>query len=52
VQLNDKSGSVAYTLRQHYQKLLLPYEDYLQASRDGGAGLLGEWGPSRDRGLC
>jgi len=42
LQISDKAGSAAYTVKQHYMRLLLPYEDYLKARNKDGAGLLGE----------
>lgn len=44
-QLNDKSGNAGYNLRQLYQKLLEPYEEWARSRQDGGYGLLGEHRP-------
>jgi hypothetical protein len=43
VQIVDKGSSAAYTLKSHYQRLLLPYEDHCKAQTNEGAGLLGKF---------
>lgn len=40
LQIVDKGSSAAYTLKSHYQRLLLPYEDHCKAQTTEGAGLL------------
>lgn len=37
IQVDDKTGSAIYTLRQTYQKHLLPYESYSQQRMDPGS---------------
>lgn len=41
-QIDDKSGNAIYTLRQTYQKHLLPYETYCQQRMDPEAGEKGK----------
>jgi hypothetical protein len=41
LQITDKNGNGPSTLRQIYQRLLLPFEDHENGQALGGAGLLG-----------
>ena len=42
LQLEDKAGNAAFTLRKLYEKLLRPFDDHCKARAEGGYGLLGE----------
>ena len=42
LQLEDKSGNAAYTLRSLYEKLLRPIDHHCQQRAQGANGLLGE----------
>lgn len=41
LQLIDKNATGAASLRQHYQRLLLPFEEHEKEKVGNGAGLLG-----------
>jgi hypothetical protein len=42
LQLEDKSGNAAFSLRKLYEKLLLPFDDHSHKRAAGAFGLLGE----------
>ncbi len=42
MQLEDKAGNAAFSLRKLYESLLMPFDEHCKKRAEGGFGLLGQ----------